>query len=396
MPDEAGLFRQQLAPRQLPGDNPCGAYPLAFDLSAHALRAKWCFLEICPGSSKLPRDDMYVSAMQGLRFEDFDIGQVIGIGTVGTVYEVVEKSTDNVYALKLLSRHVGTDRLVVSRFEREMLILSKLEHPNIVAYHGQGTLENQLFYVMELIHGGTLKQVLAASGRLTWQEAAECGRQIASALQHAHNHGIIHRDLKPGNVYVTKRGHLKLGDFGIARDIHSLELTDTGLTVGTYWYMSPELVRGEREITGKSDLYALGCLLFELLAGHPPYQGDNFAQIFEQHLHTTPPNVKEFADCPEPLATLICSLLAKDPEERPFNARAVQGVLSELLSDAGVSVENTPFGAGDRGAATVRLAQESLAMRVQASTMREEVSWAKLAMLLLAIVLAILAASLAA
>ena len=200
-----------------------------------------------------------VSAMQRLRFADFDVGQVIGTGTVGTVYEVVERSTDNIYALKLLSRNVGTDQLTVSRFEREILILSKLEHANIVAYHGQGTQENQLFYVMELIRGETLKQVLAVSGRLTWQEVAECGRQIASALQYAHNHGIIHRDLKPSNIYVTKQGPLKLGDFGIARDVHSLELTDTGLTVGTYWYMSPELVRGEREITGKSDLYALGC-----------------------------------------------------------------------------------------------------------------------------------------
>ena len=337
----------------------------------------------------------YASAMQRLRFADFDVGQVIGTGTVGTVYEVVEKSTNDVYALKLLLRNVGADRLVVSRFEREILILSKLEHPNIVSYHGHGTLENQLFYVMELIRGETLKQVLAASGRLTWQEAAECGRQIASALQHAHNHGIIHRDLKPGNVYVTKQGRLKLGDFGIARDIHSLELTDTGLTVGTYWYMSPELVRGERELTGKSDLYALGCLLFEILTGQPPYQGDNFAQIFEQHLHAAPPDVREFADCPEKLAKLIRSLLAKDPEERPFNARAVQGLLSELLSDAGVSVEQTHYATGDRGAASVLLAQESLATRVQASTAREDVSWGKLAMLLLAIVVAILAAALA-
>ncbi len=333
--------------------------------------------------------------MQSLRFEDFEIGQELGSGTVGTVYEVVEKATNNVYALKLLSRNLGMAELMVSRFEREILILSKLEHPNIVAYHGQGTHDKQLFYVMELIRGGTLKEVLANSNRLTWQEAAECGRQLASALQHAHNHGIIHRDLKPGNVYVTNEGKLKLGDFGIARDIHSLDLTDTGLTVGTYWYMSPELVRGKREITGKSDLYALGCLLFELLTGHPPYQGDNFAQIFEQHLHSAPPSVRDFADCPERLDALIRSLLAKNPEERPFNARSVQGVLSELLSDSGVSVEATKAAAADRGASNVHLAQESLATRVQAASPRTDVSWAKLAVLLLAIVLIVLVASLA-
>ena len=120
-----------------------------------------------------------------------------------------------------------------------MLILSKLNHPNIVAYYGDGKHDGQLFYVMELIHGGTLKEVLQRGGPLTWQETAECGRQIASALQHAHNHGIIHRDLKPGNVFFTEDGQMKLGDFGIARDLRSNDLTDAGLTVGTYAYMAP-------------------------------------------------------------------------------------------------------------------------------------------------------------
>ena len=103
---------------------------------------------------------------------------------------------------------------------------------------------------MELVREGTLKEMLARSGPLSWREAAEVARQIAGALQHAHNHGIIHRDLKPGNVFVTEQGELKLGDFGIARDTLSKDITDAGLTVGTYGYMAPELIRGERAISG--------------------------------------------------------------------------------------------------------------------------------------------------
>lgn len=329
-----------------------------------------------------------------MRYSDFEIGRVIGSGTVGTVYEVTKRKTGEEFALKLLAKNVCSDKLMVSRFTREILILSKLSHPHIVAYFGQGEHENQLFYVMELVRGGTLKGLLAAGGPLPWQETVECGRQLASALQCAHNHGVIHRDLKPGNVYLTREGKLKLGDFGIARDTLSTDLTDVGLTVGTYAYMSPELIRGKREISGKSDLYALGCLLVELLIGRPPYQGDNFAQIFEQHLHAQPPNVSQFCDCPPRLERLLARLLAKSPEDRPFNARTVQGVLTELLDEQGLVVEPATASNLDRGAASVKLAQESLAARIQMPVAeRPPVAWWQLAVLFAGIVLVIFAAT---
>ena len=329
-----------------------------------------------------------------LRYSDFDIGHAIGSGTVGTVYEVTKRDTGEEFALKLLAENVCSDKLLVSRFKREILILSKLSHPHIVAYFGQGELKNQLFYVMELVRGGTLKSLLASEGPLPWHEAVECGRQLASALQCAHNHGVIHRDLKPGNVYLTREGQLKLGDFGIARDTRSIDLTDVGLTVGTYAYMSPELIRGKREISGKSDLYALGCLLVELLTGQPPYQGDNFAQIFEQHLHAQPPNVTKYCNCPPRLGRLILRLLAKSPDDRPFNARAVQGVLTELLDEQGLIVEPMTDSELDRGAASVKLAQEALAARIQMpATARPPVAWWQLAVLFTGIVLAIYAAT---
>jgi eukaryotic-like serine/threonine-protein kinase len=327
--------------------------------------------------------------MSSLRFEDFQIGDTIGVGTVGTIYHVTRRETGKEYALKLLSPAVSTDANIVRRFEREMLILSKLNHPNIVSYHGDGKHNGQLFYVMELIHGGTLKDVLLKSGPLSWQEAAECGRQISSALQHAHNHGIIHRDLKPGNVFFTESGQMKLGDFGIARDMRAQDLTEAGLTVGTYAYMAPELVRGSRDITGQVDLYALGCVLYEMLTAHTPYVGDNFAAIFDQHLSAPPPRVRsEGISCPAEMEELIVQLLAKSPEERPFNARAVQGILGELIAD-GVHVDPTLTGR-DRAAASVRPIQARLRDRILRMNESRDVSWQTLGMVSLGVLVIIL------
>ncbi len=327
------------------------------------------------------------------KFEDFEVGETLGVGTVGTIYRVTHRPSRKTYALKLLSPAVSSDPQIVRRFEREMLILSKLHHPNILSYFGDGRHDGQLFYVMELIEGGTLKTLLARGGPLTWQETAECGRQIAAALQHAHNHGIIHRDLKPGNVFLTPDGQMKLGDFGIARDLRAADLTDAGLTVGTYAYMAPELVRGQRDISGQVDLYALGCLLFEMLTGRTPYLGDNFAQLFEQHLHAAPPRVRDFGViCPPQLEALIVQLLAKSPEDRPFNARSVQGALGEMCQD---SLSTPPEGEGpDRAALKVRPIQRTLTERIRRSQAPREVSWSAFALLSLAVLVLIVALAL--
>lgn len=312
--------------------------------------------------------------MHELKYSDFDVAETIGVGTVGTIYRAIDKATGTEYALKLLSPAVSSDETIVARFEREILVLSKLAHPNIVGFIGEGVHEGQLFYVMEFIRGGTLKELIERCGPITWQEAAEVGRQIASALQHLHNHGIIHRDLKPGNVFVTRDGRVKLGDFGIARDLKSTDLTDAGLTVGTYSYMPPELVKGSREITGQVDLYALGCMLFELMTGRTPYPGDNFAEIFDQHLKADPPHLqRNGVACPDAINDLVLQLLAKDPHQRPFNARTVQGILGEL-GDVVVRPEATK---GDRPAQSVRPVQITLRDRIAASqeSYRPEISW---------------------
>lgn len=190
-----------------------------------------------------------------------------------------------------------------------------------------------MFYSMEIVRGGTVKQLLKKRGKLRIEEALEFGWQLCSALQYIHNHGIVHRDLKPSNIYLNHAGLIKLGDFRIAIDTGATEITDQGLTVGSYLYMAPEQIRGERSISYQADLYAVGCLLFELVTGKPPYEGRNLARIFHQHLSAEPPSARErVAECPEVLDDLIQRLLSKDPDDRPINARSIQGVLAETLS----------------------------------------------------------------
>ena len=328
--------------------------------------------------------------MARVDLDDYELGERIGVGTVGAIFEARHKLTGKQVAVKLLSPAVSKNQIVVSRFAREMMILEKLSHPNILGYFGGGNHDGQLFFVMELVRGGTLKEMLAKSGTLSWQETVEVTRQLAAALQHAHNHGIIHRDLKPGNVFITEEGILKLGDFGIARDTHEQDLTDPGLTVGTYAYMAPELVRGEQDVTGQVDLYALGCLTFEVLVGRTPFLGDNFAQIFEQHLHSPPPRPSELGtDCPQELDDLIVTLLAKNPDDRPFNARWVQGYLGELIEgpDRELPADSEDRGAGEL-TADVREQLAKRAFRRQRGA--REVSWGQLGTLGLVTAVAIL------
>jgi serine/threonine-protein kinase len=220
----------------------------------------------------------------------------------------------------------------LKRFEREIGILKRLTHPNVVRYYGGGTHEGQRWYAMELIDGGSLNDILRKRKRLSWDQAIQVGRQLCSALEHAHNAGIIHRDLKPANLFVTKKGRIKLGDFGIARDTEATALTAAGKTVGTYAYMAPEQIQGNTAITKKTDLYATGCLLYELLTGETPFVTANPAEMLMMHLNDAPYSLREKGvDCPPALDALIERMLEKDPQERPFDALAVHTELGEIL-----------------------------------------------------------------
>jgi serine/threonine protein kinase len=264
----------------------------------------------------------------------FRLRDQVGAGTVGVVFRAESPDIAEPVAVKLLHPSVSSDRQVVDRFEREVMIMERLNHPHIVRHYGGGMMDGQYFYAMQLLDHGSLKDRLLRERRLSWPQAAAYAAQIASALQHAHNHGIIHRDLKPSNLFFTADGKLVLGDFGIARDTQTADITADRITVGTYAYMSPEQICADRNISGSADLYSLGCVMYEMLTGRPPFAGANFAQVWEQHLHKPPRPIREQGiDCPDWLERLALQLLAKQPRERPFNARAVEGILRQHLRE---------------------------------------------------------------
>jgi eukaryotic-like serine/threonine-protein kinase len=306
-----------------------------------------------------------------LDLNNYLLGDVLGVGTVGTIYAAVDAKTKAAVAVKRLHPGVSRDPLIRARFEREMIILERLQHPNIIRYFGGGEQNGQLFYVMELVDGGTVKDLLESQGRFPWPVVVELARQICSALQCAHNHGVIHRDLKPGNLFLNRDGELKLGDFGIARDLTHSDLTDTGMTVGTHAYMAPEQITGDSRISGQVDLYALGCCLFEMLVGRKVYQGENFAQLFEQHLRGKPDRVSQYVpECPTELDEIVNQLLSKNPLDRPFNARAVQGVMLKLQSKDGES----PTGLAKEPVSGVRDVAADKASMDGRSMLRDQIS----------------------
>ena len=266
------------------------------------------------------------------RLGPFLIGKQLGAGGMGIVYLATHEPTDKKVALKVLTPALSADVKLLKRFEREIDILKKMSHPNIVKYYGGGTTNGQRYYAMEFVDGGSLQDVLKKRKRLTVEQAIQVGRHLCSALEHAHNAGIIHRDLKPANLFINKKGRLKLGDFGIARDTEATALTAAGKTVGTYAYMAPEQIHGNSPISRKTDLYAVGCLLYETLTGETPFVAENPAEMLMQHLNDDPYNVREKnADCPVWLDELIDRMLSKNVDDRPYDALAVHTELTEML-----------------------------------------------------------------
>jgi len=282
----------------------------------------------------------------------FQLDRQLGTGGMGVVYRATYVKTGQAVAVKVLTPALSTNHVLKKRFEREMAILKKLRHKNIVRYYGGGTHGTQHYYAMELMTGGTLEELIEKRKQLSWERAIDNGVQIADALEYSHRHAIIHRDLKPANLFLTADGTLKLGDFGIARDTEATALTAAGRTVGTYAYMAPEQISGKPPVSHKTDLYALGCVLFEMLTGRTPFQASSAAEMLYQHLEKEPPRVTASSlDCPVWLEAVIEQLLAKDPEERYYDALAAQVALDEVRSKvaemASVS-QQTVSGSGTR------------------------------------------------
>lgn len=270
----------------------------------------------------------------GQKIGPFKVEKELGSGAMGTVYRATFSKEDGRVrrvAIKVIAPGLGDNERIQARFEREAAILKQLKHPNIVRLLATGKFQGRPFYAMEYIEGYALDHQLATKGRLHWEKMIELGKQICASLQHAHDHGIIHRDLKPSNLMMDPNGVVKLTDFGIAKDNDMSGLTSANSTVGTAAYMSPEQCRGERDLTPKSDLYALGIVFYELLTGRKPFSAENAMDMFIQHVSGTFERPARLVmDIPPWLDTLVCQLMEKKPEHRPADARTVSQALDEV------------------------------------------------------------------
>ena len=230
---------------------------------------------------------------------------------MGVVYRARYVVNNREVAVKMLPADV-TDAIVLARFERELEVLKSLRHQDKVR-----------FYAMELVTGGTLESELQRRGRISWEMVLSYGEQICNALAAAHAQGVVHRDIKPSNFLVTPEGQLKLSDFGLATMQASRKITQAGKTAGTFLYMAPEQIRGQ-DVTPRTDLYALGCMFYELLTGKPPFVGETPAATLHMHLKEPVPRVATTVlDCPPALHELIGRLMEKDPGKRPGSAEEV-------------------------------------------------------------------------
>lgn len=261
----------------------------------------------------------------------FELEEKIGEGGMGVVYRGRYVKNDLRVAVKLIPEEVA-DKTILARFEREVDLLKNLRHPNIVHSFGGVCEDKRRFYAMELVDGGSLDTLLKSrGGSLPWEKAVEYALQMCAALQYAHEKKIVHRDVKPANFLLTKEGKLKLSDFGLAIVASGNKLTASGKTVGSFRYMAPEQIRGKPETVAQTDLYALGCVLFQMIVGEPPFDGTNAGELLNRHLSEPPRRVAQLIpETPARLDELIDSLLSKDLNDRPPSAANVAATLQAV------------------------------------------------------------------
>jgi serine/threonine-protein kinase len=252
---------------------------------------------------------------------------------MAVVWRGVDERLGRQVAVKVLDEGRLADPTAAHRFDREARTVARLTHPNIVAVHDVGRDGEVAYLVMELVDGASLATMLT-SGPLDIQLAVTIAAQVCDALAAAHAAGVVHRDIKPGNILLTRTGAVKVCDFGIARLLHAAttqaNLTGPATAVGTSEYMAPEQVAGD-QVDARTDLYAVGCVLYAMLTGGPPFTGDSPVSVASQHLHRpAPPLRSRRADVPADLDALVGELLAKNPAHRPASAAQVRARLTAL------------------------------------------------------------------
>jgi tetratricopeptide (TPR) repeat protein/predicted Ser/Thr protein kinase len=267
----------------------------------------------------------------------YRIEVVLGRGGMGTVYKAYDKELDRTVALKLVRPDLTTDPAVMQRFRQELLLASKVSHKNVLRIHDLGDVDGLKFISMAYIEGEDLHHLLEKRGRLAPDYAADIAHQLCEALEAAHAQGVVHRDLKPQNVLIDREGNAYVSDFGLAKSLEAgaAMMTGTGEILGTPRYMSPEQVEG-KPADGRSDLYALGLILYEMVTGDVPFKGDSTLQVMYQRIKDRPKDPQSVnPEVPDYLARIIMRCLERDPDHRYQTAQ-------EIIRD--LEAPRTPLG----------------------------------------------------
>lgn len=278
----------------------------------------------------------------------YELQELIGGGGMADVYKAQDKLLDRAVAVKILHQQYANDAEFVEKFRREATAAAKLAHPNIVNIYDVGEDGGSQYIVMEYVSGPTLKEVIQQKGCLEPIEAVRIAKEIASALESAHRNNLVHCDIKPHNILVMPDGHIKVTDFGIARAVSASTMTYSGSVMGSVHYFSPEQAKGT-VITTKSDVYSLGVVLYEMLTGRLPFNGETSVSIALKHLQEEPVPIRQLnPSIPPVLEAIVQKAMSKDPADRPSSTELYADLnqAKAMLADRGTSqeaVSNDPF-----------------------------------------------------
>ena len=274
----------------------------------------------------------------------YRLRRLLAKGGMAEVWEAVDDILGRPVAVKVLHVHLAADESFRERFRREAIAAARLAHPNVVATFDTGTDGGVTFIVMELVEGSTLREILNQTGPMAPERVVHVGAGVADALHYAHRAGVVHRDVKPANILICPDGRVKVADFGIAKAVEESEpdrptpseaLTGTGSIIGTAQYLAPEQVDG-RAVDGRTDVYALGVVLYEMVTGRPPFTGETDMAVALKHITTNPlaPGVVR-AGVPRALEEIVLRAMAKRPDDRYQSAEELRGALLSVDVRAG-------------------------------------------------------------